>query len=306
MIQKGPGEKPLMQVISPMPAVLEVLQKTAEFLARREIPAPKLEAELLLARALGCKRLDLYLRFDQPLAEAQLAPLREQVARRGKREPLQYIAGRAAFLDFEVACDRRALIPRPETEELAELVFARVPTPPAAALDLGAGTGVLALALARHWPDCQVTAVEADGETLALAKANAAALGLADRLRFLLARWPDVFANEPAKFGLIVANPPYLSEAEWTVAAPEVRDWEPKGALVAAENGLADLRAILQSAPAGLESGGLLALETGISHHAALAEIAAATKITGHPAYARTESARDLSGRDRFFFAWRS
>jgi release factor glutamine methyltransferase len=209
-------------------------------------------------------------------------------------------------LDFEVACDRRALIPRPETEELAEQVFTRAPTPPAAALDLGTGTGVLALALARRWPECRVTAVEASEDTLALARANAGALGLAERLHFLPARWPEVFMTGLESFGVIVTNPPYLSEEEWAAAAPEVREWEPRAALVSAEAGLADLRAILESAPAILAAGGLLAMETGPGHHATLANIAAATKQDGHSAYARMEGVRDLSGRDRFFFAWRA
>ncbi len=289
-----------------MPIVLEVLQKTAEFLARKEIPSSRLEAELLLAQALGCRRLDLYLRFDQPLAEVQLAPLREQVARRGRHEPLQYIAGRAGFLDFEVACDRRALIPRPETEELAEQIFQRLPAPPASALDLGTGTGVLALALARRWPECRVTAMDAIDDALALAQANAGALGLAERIRFLPTGWPAVFTAGLENFDLIVANPPYLSEEEWAAAAPEVRDWEPRAALVSAEGGLADLRAILEGAPTRLAAGGLLALETGPGHHAALGNIAALTQMDGKPAYPRRESAHDLSNRDRFFFAWRA
>jgi release factor glutamine methyltransferase len=289
-----------------MSTILEVLGKTTEFLGRKGLPQPKLEAEWLLAGALGCKRLDLYLRFEQELSEAQLTTLREQVARRGRREPLQYITGRAAFLDFDVACDRRALIPRPETEELAMLIFARVTTPPAKALDLGTGTGVLALAMARHWPDCRVTAMEANAETLALARENAGRLGVAERIQWANAKWPEGLANiEPV--GVIVANPPYLTIEEWAAAAPEVRDWEPRAALVAGNEGLDDLRVILEAAPACLEAGGLLALETGIGHHAALAEIAGAAKLPdGRAAYARMESARDLSGRDRFFFAWRA
>jgi len=284
-----------------MPTTLEVLQKTAQFFTRREIPSPKLEAELLLARALECKRLDLYLRFEQPLTETQLNTLREQVTRRGQREPWQYIVGRAGFLDFEVACDKRALIPRPETEELTEVVFARMATPPATALDLGTGTGVLAIAIARKWADCQVTAVEASRETLALGETNAISTGTSTRINFLSASWPEVFTTGIGPFDLIVSNPPYLSEEEWASAAPEVREWEPRAALVAAENGLADLRAIIQSAPAVLTPGGLLALETGIAQHAMLLTIAATIA-----AYTRTECLRDLSGHERFFLAWRA
>jgi release factor glutamine methyltransferase len=292
-----------------MPTVLEVLQKSADFLGRKGLERPRLEAEWLLARALGCGRLDLYLRFDQPLEEAQLEPLREQVARRGRREPGQYIAGRAGFLDFEVGCDRRALIPRPETEELAELVFARVTEAPTAALDLGTGTGVLAIALARRWPECRVTALEASAAALELARANAAALGAGGRIRFLNTRWPEGFKElGPAgRFQVVVANPPYLTEAEWAAAQPEVREWEPRAALVSGEEGLADLRAILRAAPECLAPGGLLAMETGTGHHAALAaEAAALTDAGGRAAYGRTESMRDMSGRDRFFLAWRA
>ncbi|HTB63539.1 MAG TPA: peptide chain release factor N(5)-glutamine methyltransferase [Opitutales bacterium] len=289
-----------------MPTVLEILQKTTEFLARKEIASPKLEAELLLSRTLDLRKLDLYLRFDQQLTETQLTPMREQVARRGKREPLQYIAGRTGFLDFEVACDRRALIPRPETEELAENIFDRISTPPATVLDLGTGTGVLALAMARRWPECQVTAVDASEDALALARANAAALGLTERIRFLPARWPEVFSAGLGKFDIIVSNPPYLTDEEWTTSAPEVREWEPKAALVAADGGLADLRTIIQSAPTVLSAGGLLALETGVDHAAALAQIALSTQADGSPAYAHTESIKDLSRRERFFLAWRT
>ncbi len=284
-----------------MPTTLEVLQKTADFFTRKEIPSPRLEAELLLAHALGCKRLDLYLRFEQPLAEAQLETLRAQVTRRARREPPQYIAGRTGFLDFEVACDARALIPRPETEELAELVFAQMAVAPKATLDLGTGTGVLAIACARRWADCRVTAVEANVETLTLAEANAAAGGVAGRIGFLHAQWPEVFSRGLGPFDLIVSNPPYLTEAEWLAAAPEVREWEPRAALVAGENGLADLRAILEGAPKILAPGGLLALETGVNQHAALTQIA-----TGTQAYSRSEGGKDLARRERFFLAWRA
>jgi len=130
------------------------------------------------------------------------------VARRGKREPPQYIAGRAGFLDFEVACDGPRPHPRPETEELAELGFSRIASPPATALDLGTGTGALAIAIARHWPACRVTAVDGSREALALAESNIVTNNVADRVRCLPARWPEILSTNLGSFDLIISNPP--------------------------------------------------------------------------------------------------
>jgi len=278
--------------------VLEVIQKTADFFGGKGIESPRLNAELLVGHALGLKRMQVYLAFERILTEAELARIRDGVRRRGRREPLQHIFGEMEFAGVRLKVDRRALIPRPETELLVATVVGRCAGPPARILDLGTGGGAIALALAQAFPAAQVTAVDANPAALALAAENAASSGLAGRVSLRPSQWFGALAADE-RFDLIVANPPYLAAEEVAAAAPEVREFDPTDALIAAEGGLADLRAILQQAPRHLAVGGWLALETGEGHHAALTALAAAA------GYARTESLQDLSGRDRFFFAWR-
>ena len=279
-----------------MQPLLEILQKTTAYFQQKGIENARLDAELILAHVLELKRLDLYLQFERPLSAAELDAIRPLVARRAKREPLQYILGQTDFHGLVLKCDRRALIPRPETEELVELLVERLgPKPPATACDLGTGTGAIALALAAAFPEVTVTAVDASPDALALAAENAAANGLAGSVSFVESDWFDALGGQT--FDLIVSNPPYLTMAEWERAAPEVKDWEPQRALAAGADGLDDLRVILQDARNRLNPGGLLALETGIAQHETLAELA-----TEH-GYASTESVKDLSKRERFFLA---
>jgi release factor glutamine methyltransferase len=278
--------------------LLEVLKKTSEFFASKGIESPRLNAELVVGHALGLARMRLYLEFERPVTDPELAAIRELVRRRGRREPLQYVLGTVDFGGLKLKADRRALIPRPETELLVETILARAAPSPARILDLGTGSGAIALALAAAFPLAQVAAVDASQEALALAAENAAATGLAERVRFLPSNWFGALAPG-STFDLIAANPPYLSESETDAAAPEVREHEPRGALAAGDHGFADLAVILAGAPAFLAPGGLLALETGIGHHARAAEAAQAA------GFARTESVPDLTGRDRIFLAWR-
>lgn len=281
-----------------MLTVLEVIKKTTEFFAAKGLESPRLNAELLVGHALALKRMQLYLQFERPLSAPELESIRTLVRRRGLREPVQYILGKTDFFGLKLKVDRRALIPRPETERLLELVTGRLGAPPAAILDLGTGSGAIALALAKHYPAARVTAVDLSAEALALAQENTAACGLAGQLTLLQSSWFDGLPPGGC-FDLIVANPPYLSAEETAQAAPEVRAHEPMQALTAAEDGLADLRKILADAARFLAPGGMLALETGIAQHAALAALAV-------PAgFLRTESLPDLTGRDRFFLAWR-
>jgi len=282
-----------------MLAVLEIIKKTTDFFAAKSVENPRLNAELIVGHALGLKRMQLYLQFERLLSEPELEKIRPLVRRRSQREPLQYILGETEWFGLKLKVDRRALIPRPETERLAELVTELVATAPARILDLGTGTGALALGLAKHWPEAQVVAVDKSAEALALARENATALGLDGRVSFVESDW---FAALPPgePFDLIVSNPPYLTEAETAAAEPEVRGHEPHSALVAPEEGLADLRLIIAAAPRYLRASGLLALETGIAQHAALLALCA------EAGFSRSESKQDLAGRDRFVFAWQS
>ncbi len=280
-----------------MPAVLEIIQKSTEFFAGKGIESPRLNAEHLVGHALGLKRMQLYLQFERGLTEPELEKIRPLVRRRAQREPQQHILGETEFFGLRLKTDRRALIPRPETEGLVELVTQLLPTAPATVLDLGTGSGAIALALARHWPSARVTAVDNSPDALALAAENAAALALGDHVVFVRSDWGAALPPN-ARYDLIVANPPYLSAAETAAAQPEVRDFDPPGALTAPEDGLADLRRILTEAPGRLNPGGLLALETGVAQHPALLRLATEAGLT------RPESRQDLTQRNRFILAW--
>lgn len=281
-----------------MPSVLEIIQKTSEFFTARGIESPRLNAEHLIGHALGLKRMQLYLQFERVLLEPELEKIRPLVRRRAQREPLQYILGTVEFAGVKLKVDRRALIPRPETELLVETIVELQTQPPARVLDLGTGTGAIALALAKAFPEAQVTAVDLSEEALALAAENVAASGVAERVKLLRSAWFAEIGREE-RYDLIVSNPPYLTDAETDEASPEVRQFEPRSALVAADAGLADLRAIIAAAPGFLADGGLLALETGITQHAEL------VRLAGESGFGRIESRRDLTGRDRFLVAWR-
>lgn len=280
-----------------MLTVLEVIKKTTEFFGAKGIESPRLNAELLVGSALGLKRMQLYLQFERPLSEAELEKVRPLVRRRGQREPLQYILGETDFCGLRLKTDRRALIPRPETELLVEIVVAACAVPPARILDLGTGSGAIALALAKAFPTAEVLGVDRSPEALALARENAAAAGLARPVTLAESDWFSAVASGP--FDLIVANPPYLSAEETAQTAAEVHQFEPVSALTAADEGRADLLTIIRTAPGFLSPGGLLAVETGISQHAILRSAAEAVGLVDFV------SRQDLTGRDRYVLARR-
>ncbi|MDR2429999.1 MAG: peptide chain release factor N(5)-glutamine methyltransferase [Puniceicoccales bacterium] len=284
-----------------MQTLIDVLRKTAVFFAAKGLEKPRLQAELLVAGALRCRRLDLYLQFERPLDEATLDLLRGWVRRRAAREPVQYIVGEVAFRELVLKCDARALIPRPETEELVGFVLEALPRTVEGGggrvVDLGTGTGAIALSLARERADVCVVATDVSADTLALARENARRCGLGDeRVSFAHGDWLEAVRGDA--FDAVVSNPPYLTEEEWDTAEPEVARHEPRLALVAGDGGLAHLKTILGRARGRLRAGGFVALEMGVAHSGALAAHAVAS------GYARHECRVDLSGRERFFFAW--
>ncbi|HTJ77490.1 MAG TPA: peptide chain release factor N(5)-glutamine methyltransferase [Rariglobus sp.] len=281
-----------------MLTLLDVIQKTADFLAKKNVESARLNAELLIGHALGLKRMQLYLQFERALSEPELELIRPLVKRRGQREPLQYIMGETEWAGLRLKVDKRALIPRPETELLIELIGSLVTDASTRILDLGTGSGAIALALARQYAGAKVLAVDQSADALALAKENADALGLSDRVEFIQSNWFDAVSTR-ARYELIVANPPYLTQAETDASEPEVHAHEPLDALAAADEGMADLKTIIRGAPVLLADGGLLAMETGIDQHSKLRPVLEAAGFT------RIESRQDLTGRDRFVFAWR-
>ncbi len=223
--------------------VLEVIMRSTEFLAGKGVDSPRLQTELLMAHALHLPRMQLYLNFERVLAQPEVEALRGFVKRRGQREPLQHILGTTSFCGLEMAVNRHVLVPRPETELLAERAWKflqqlSTPSPrlpaldprPSTALDWGTGSGCLAIALASHCPLARISAVEISREALDLAAENAQRNGVADRIQWIHG---DGFGAVPSgtQFDLIVANPPYIPTAEIPSLDPEVRDHDPRVAL---------------------------------------------------------------------------
>lgn len=277
----------------------EILHKTTHFFSKKGLEKPRLEAELLLSHVLNCKRLDLYLNFDKMLSNEVLDRLRPLVKRRGAFEPWQYIVGGVEFAKAFLKTDTRALIPRPETEYLYELLldhYKSSPLPQRIA-DLGTGTGALAIAFAQAFPEAEVWAVDSSEAALSLAQENIAANGLSRQIKLLQSNWCEKLLGE---FDLIVSNPPYLTQTEWEHAPPEVRIFEPKSALVAENEGLACLETILQEAfPILSSTRGLLALETGLGQHARLSQLALEL------GYTHAQSYKDLNKHVRYLWLWK-
>ena len=272
--------------------VLEVLQSSAEYLRKHRVDSPRLNAEHLLAFVLKQKRIELYLEFERVLTEAELAPLRDLVRRRGQGEPLQHLLGTVEFAGRTFLCDKRALVPRPETEQLVEKIAdCRLQIEDCRILDVGTGSGVIALSLAAKFPEAKVTATDVSDEALALARENGERLGLAN---VELAK-ADLLDGISGKFDLIVANLPYIAGADRTTLSREVlRD--PEIALFGGERGDEIVRKLIEAAPSHLAPGGLLALELGLGQADDLAALMAKKN------YQDIKTERDFAGVIRFLF----
>jgi len=262
--------------------LLEVIQRSADFLGKKGVESPRLQAELLLAHLLKLPRMQLYLNFQRELTEAETGALRELVRRRGLREPLQQITGSTSFCGLELEITRAVLVPRPETEMLAELAWQALQardgaSPARVALDFGTGSGCLVIALARHCPGATLWALDRSPEALEVAGRNAASHGFGGRILF---RAGDGFAALPAGlvFDLIVSNPPYIPSGEIATLQPEVRDFESAGALDGGLDGLDFYRRLAAEAGAWTRPGGRLMVEFGDGQEAALPGIFEAQK----------------------------
>jgi release factor glutamine methyltransferase len=275
--------------------VLDVLQSMTAYFKKRKIDSPRLNAEHLLAHVLGRKRIELYLEFERELSESELAPLRELVRRRGEGEPLQHLLGTVEFCGHTFLCDKRAMVPRPETEQLVELLIAdcglRIADPKI--VDVGTGSGVIALSLAATFPEAELLGVDVSDDALALARENATRLNLGERVQFLKS---NLLENVDGTFDLIVANLPYIAAQDRHTLSREVlRD--PEVALFAEAQGVELVRELIEQAPARLRPGGMLALEIGLGQSEMFLSILAEKN------YRDICLKNDYSGRARFLFA---
>ena len=276
--------------------VLELIQNTTAFFQRKGVESPRLSIEYLLAEALGKRRLDLYLDYDQGLPEQILEPLRDKVRRRSEGEPLQHLLGSWEFFGRRFKTDRRALIPRPETERLAELVLAQIPiaTSPGTRLaDIGTGSGVLAITLALERPALEVVAADLSADTLALSRENALVHGLDGRIKWLQT---DLLSEVATDFDFLVANLPYIPTAEMAKLPREVRH-DPPMALDGGEDGLEVIRRFVAEAPSRLKPGGTVFLEIGISQAANVADLLEKQK------YRDISVEKDYQAVERFLIA---
>lgn len=264
----------------------EVLRLSTEHLESKGSETPRLDAELLLGHALGLKRIELYTAFDRPLTEAELATCRELVARRAKREPVAYILGEWGFRRLTLTVDRRALIPRPETETVVERCLALLAgRDRPRVLDVGAGSGAIALAIADEHPGARVTAIDVSDDALELARENAERSGL----RIELERRDLLAGLGTTGLDLVVSNPPYVEPGELAGLMPDVREYEPHVALV----GVGITGAVARHALDALRAGGALVLEVGDGQAESVAEL-----LRGL-GYLEVAVTADLAGRDR-------
>ena len=273
--------------------VLEVLQSTTAYFKKHNVESPRLNAEHLVAYVLGRTRMELYLEFERELTEAELAPLREMVTRRAQGEPLQHLLGTVEFCGLIFLCDKRAMVPRPETEELVEFLKSEIRNPKSEILDVGTGSGVIALSFAAKFPEAEIYAVDISEDALELARENAARLGLSDRVRFSRS---NLLQDVDGTFDLIVANLPYIATQDRHTLSREVLH-DPHVALFGGAYGEEFVRELIAQAPARLHPGGTLALEIGIGQSDALFSALTEKK------YRDIYSKNDYSGVTRFLFA---
>lgn len=273
--------------------VLKVLQAATAHLKKHGVENPRLNAEHLLARLLGRNRIELYLDFERKLTETELGALRELVKRRSEGEPLQHLLGTVEFCGLTFLSDKRAMVPRPETEELVEFLKSEIEDPKSKIVDVGTGSGVIALSLAAEFPEARILAVDISDDALALAQENAIRLDLGSRVQFLKSRLLETIEGT---FDLIVANLPYISSQDRHTLSREVlRD--PEIALFAGARGDELVRELIDQAPTRLRPGGMLALEIGLGQGQAL------LSVLTEKNYRDICSKNDYNGVTRFLFA---
>lgn len=277
--------------------ILTLLQWATGYFKTKEIDSPRSTSEILLAEILGVKRIELYLRYDQPLKKAELARFKKLIQRRLQNEPVAYITGTKEFWSLNLTVGPEVLIPRPETECLVEKVIAWIRQERAGKagdlLDLGTGSGAIVLALASELPGWRFWATDRSPAAIAIACQNARENGQEQRVSFWVSNW---FAgiDDRRQFDLVVSNPPYIPTADIEELQPEINRFEPRKALDGGADGLRDLERIIFSAPTVLKPGGALFMEIGYDQADGVRKIAKKTK-----AYAPMDLFQDYSNLDR-------
>lgn len=295
----------MQQVLVAHVRLLEIIQRSTAFLAERGVESPRLQVEWILASTLGVPRLQLYLQFERELGEGEMGRVREAVRRRGRREPLQHVLGTAVFCGLEFGVGPEALVPRPETELLAERawqwlgrggVAGGAGVPGGRVLDWGTGTGCLAVTLASRVSGVEVVALEISEAAAVLARKNAARHGVQDRVRVVVGDGCRALAGQEV-FDLVVANPPYIPTAEISGLEPEVREFDPKVALDGGGDGLDFYRRLAVELKERVRVGGVAMLEFGDGQAKAIASM---LEVEG---WRVAEVVRDLTGQERFVVA---
>lgn len=285
--------------------IIDLLDRATEHLKEKGIDSPRLNAERLLAHVLDLERVDLYLQFDRPLIPQEVHGFKEQLRRRLRREPLQYILGQVEFLGLRFRVTPAVLIPRPETEVLVEEVLGLAQrrfgsSPSIRILDVGTGSGNIAVSLARELANARVTALDISGDALGVARENASYHNAHSRVEFVQADFVDFArqaAGEGRRFEVIVSNPPYVASEELEHLDPEIRRYEPRLALVAEEDVLSCFRQLSLWAPRLLQRPGFVAVEAGYG------QAASVTELFRREGFSMLEIQRDLAGIERVILA---
>jgi release factor glutamine methyltransferase len=275
--------------------LLEILRRSADYLTRAGVPSARLEADVLLAHALGLGRIDLYLQFERPLTEPDLTQMRSLLRRRVQGTPLAYLIGEREFFGLRFAVREGVLIPRPESELVVELALARLAAKgaPTVAADLGTGSGCIGIAIAVRAPSTRVDEVDISDTAVKVASSNAAQLGVSDRVTILQGSWGRPLKGR-GPYDLVVSNPPYVTSAELLDLDPGVRDFEPALALDAGPDGLAPYRELMEELPELAGPHATVLLEVDPSRAGAVAQLASEKWTSAEP-----KLHHDLSGRER-------
>ena len=279
--------------------VLELLEWTTSYFDKHNIPTPRLDAEVLLGHLLEKSRLQLYLHFDMPVFQNDLTAFRELIKKRISRTPISYLTNHKEFMSLDFYIDERVLIPRPETEFIVETVLNSTNSHPQRILEIGTGSGIIAISLAVNMPECEIIATDISNDALAVAEKNRDTHNCEERITLIQGDlYEPIQSQDSSKFNWIVSNPPYVASAEDSNISPDVLIHEPHIALFAGKDGLAIIRRLITEAPKFLHPEGQLILEIGDKQSEHVKEL-----LDGQSEYKNYQIINDYAGIERVVVA---